>query len=126
MDIFKIAALCVTAAIMCKFFNEQNEFGIYIKIVAAAMIMSVTAIMLSPVIESAENIFERTGSDKEYLTILFKSLGICYVSQLASDICRDSGENALATQAELAGKAALVITALPLVDSLTKIISSIA
>ena len=41
-----------------------------------------------------------------YLTILFKSLGICYIVQLASDYCKDCGENALASQVTLAGKLA--------------------
>ena len=34
----------------------------------------------------------------EYGLILFKALGICLITQLASDACRDAGEAALASK----------------------------
>ena len=47
---------------------------------------------------------------------MLKGLGICYLTQLASDICRDSGEGTLAVQSEMAGKTALLLISLPLFE----------
>ena len=46
--------------------------------------------------------------------ILLKTLGVCFLTQLSADSCRDAGEGALAAKVELAGKLFIVILALPL------------
>ena len=124
MDIVKISAICIIATVICKVLdNQSREISSFVKIAAAFVIFTGVSIYIAPVIEDINNIFMRTAADDEFLSILFKSAGICYISQFACDICRDNGENLLATHAELAGKIALIITALPLVDRLTELIS---
>ena len=126
MKIVSIAGLCIIATVMCKLFSsEGKEYALYIKIVAAAAVMSSVILFVSPVAETVRNIYERAGADKEYLAVLFKALGICYITQFACDICKDSGEAALATHAELAGKVSLMVIALPLFSSLVNIIDSL-
>ena len=36
-----------------------------------------------------------------YASILFKALGICFLTQFSSDACRDAGEGGIAHKAEL-------------------------
>lgn len=55
-----------------------------------------------------------------YFKIALKVLGICYLSQTGSDICRDCGESALAAQVELIGRIATVSVALPVIKELIK------
>ncbi|MDE7288165.1 MAG: stage III sporulation protein AD [Oscillospiraceae bacterium] len=124
MKIVSIAGICITASVMCKLFSESGkEYALYIKLAAAAAVMSMIIIFVSPIAETIRNIYSRAGADEEYLTVLFKALGICYITQFACDICKDSGENALATQAELAGKISLMVIALPLFESLANIVA---
>ena len=119
-----IAGICITASVMCKLFSENGkEYALYIKLAAAAAVMSMIIIFVSPIAETIRSIYSRAGADEEYLTVLFKALGICYITQFACDICKDSGENALATQAELAGKISLMVIALPLFESLANIVA---
>ena len=126
LNIVSVAGICIIATVLCKLFSSAgSEYALYIKLAAAAALMSTLILFISPVIETIRGIYERAGADEEYLTILFKSLGICYVTQFACDICRDSGESALASQAELAGKLSLLILALPLFDSLSEIVSGL-
>lgn len=124
VKIVSIAGICITASIMCKLFSDNGkEYALYIKLAAAATVMSMIIIFVSPIAETVRNIYERAGADEEYLTVLFKALGICYITQFACDICKDSGENALASQAELAGKISLMLIALPLFESLADIVA---
>lgn len=123
MDIIKIAVVCVLTSIICKLLDgNSKDFSIYVRIAAAALIIAVVSVYISPVVEKINEIFNRTGIENEYLTILFKSAGICYVSQFACDVCKDNGENLIASHAELAGKIALIVISLPLVNNLTEII----
>ena len=126
MKIISIAGLCIVAAVLCKLFStEGKEYALYIKLAAAAAVMSSVIIFISPIAEAVRSIYEKAGADREYLSILFKALGICYITQFACDICRDSGENALAAHAELAGKVSLMMLALPLFSSLADIIDGL-
>ena len=54
------------------------------------------------------------GISDTYVSIVFKALGVCLLTQLAADACRDAGETGLAAKAELTGKFALLTLALPL------------
>lgn len=126
MKIVSVAGICITAAVMCKLFSDSGkEYALYIKLAAAAAVMSMIIIFVSPIAETVRSIYSRAGADEEYLTVLFKALGICYITQFTCDVCRDSGENALATQAELAGKISLMIIALPLFESLSGIVAGL-
>lgn len=126
MKIVSVAGICITAAVMCKLFSDSGkEYALYIKLAAAAAVMSMIIIFVSPIAETVRSIYSRAGADEEYLTVLFKALGICYITQFTCDVCKDSGENALAAQAELAGKISLMIIALPLFESLSGIVAGL-
>lgn len=123
INIMSVAGICIISTILCSLFgNIGKEYSMYIKLAAAAAVLSIIIIFVSPIAETIHDIYEKAGAGEEYLTVLFKALGICYLAQFAGDLCRDSGENALASQAELAGKIALLILALPLFNSLTDIV----
>lgn len=112
-----IAGVCIFTAAICRLFdNGAKEYGVMIKAAAAAGIMAAVVTGVMPVMERLSAMYSRTGGSSEYLEILLKSLGICFLTQLAADICRDSGEGTLATQAETAGKTALLLIALPLFE----------
>ena len=106
-----IAGICIFAAALCRVFdNGAKEYGVLVK-TAAAVVISIV-----PVTERIYALYEYTGGSPEYFTVMIKAIGICFLTRLAGDICRDSGESALAVQAETAGKAALLMVSLPLFE----------
>lgn len=112
-----IAGACIFAAVMCRVFDSTaKEYGVLIKTALAVGIAAVVIGSLVPVIERIEDMYSRISADEAYLTIMLKALGICYLTQLAADICRDSGEGTLAVQSEMAGKTALLFISLPLFE----------
>ena len=95
-----IAGVCIFTAALCRVFdNGAKEYGVMVKTAAAVGIMWAVVMGVMPVIERLEAIFDRSGADPFYFTI-----------------CRDSGEGALAVQAETAGRTALLVIALPLFE----------
>lgn len=126
INLIPICGICVVASVLCSLFgNFSKEYAVYIKLAAGAAVLSIVIIYISPVTETIYALYEKAGADEQYLTILFKALGICYISQFASDICKDCGENTLAVQAELAGKIALMLLSLPLFGTLSEIITNL-
>jgi len=60
------------------------------------------------------------GGNSSY-TMLVKALGVCITTQLAADICRDSGSNALANIVELGGRLLVLGLTLPLLKSIAEL-----
>lgn len=126
MNVAAIVILCVCAAVLCKLTDRYaKEYSLFIVLAAAGIIMAILIGAVTPVMEKVSEITAKSGIPTKYTEIMFKALGICYITQLGSDVCKDSGETALSTQAELAGKLALVITALPLFSALIDIIGKV-
>ena len=60
------------------------------------------------------------GGNSSY-TMLVKALGICITSQLAADVCRDSGSASLANTVELGGRLLVLGLTLPLLKSIAEL-----
>ncbi len=126
MQILSIVLFCVAVCVILKTLGSVNpQVKILCAILAACMVASRFLESFSAVAGSITELFDSTGLDEDYLKIIFKSLGICYITQLGCDCCKDCGENALSSQLALVGKAALVITALPLFEAVIEIIRSL-
>lgn len=124
-----IIAICVFAIVSAVFSGtvEANakEIKLILVIGAAAVIFMKTAGTLGSIIGEIRLLFDSTDTDQRYVGILLKGLGICYVTDLTCGICRDSGEQTLAEQTLSAGKAALVVLSLPMIEALTDIVKTL-
>jgi len=75
-------------------------------------------------ISSAEPLFSLiTGLGKGagasgYIETILKGLGIVILTQICSDICRDSGEGTLAGHIETIGKLELLLLSIPLIEEI--------
>jgi stage III sporulation protein AD len=58
-------------------------------------------------------------------SLLYKALGICILTSVASSFCRDLGEEKIAEKLELCGKAALMFLSLPVLEYLLNLIGEI-
>ncbi|MGN0695772.1 MAG: SpoIIIAC/SpoIIIAD family protein [Oscillospiraceae bacterium] len=122
MKLSAIAGLCISAAVICRIFDKTGrEYGVMITTAAAVIITSLSVLALSPLVDFINTLYERTGADEQYINILYKSVGVCFLTGLAAGICRDSGENTLAVQAETAGRIAMAVMALPLLEKIADI-----
>lgn len=101
----KLAMFAIASVMAAKIFqNSGREYGFYIGICAAVLIMGTG---LQKVFRIAELIGSIKGSLcglEGYLLVLARMLGITYVCDFASSICRDAGHGAAAGQLEILGK----------------------
>ena len=68
---------------------------------ACAVVGLAAAAYLTPIAATLNELFQKTALPSTYLEILWKALGICYLTGIAGDLCQDCGESALAHMAEL-------------------------
>ena len=126
MEILLIAGFCITSTVICKAVEKENrEIKTLLILSALCIVFLKTVGAVTGIVGTITGLFNQAGMDTMYLKIIFKGLGICYLTQFACDFCKDCGENALASQAELAGKIAMLIISLPLFNALIEIVKTL-
>ena len=119
MDIFGICILAVTGCIIAlNLKGTVPEYALAVTLVSGTIILISVCTPIPHIIEEINRLTVLSGVKEEYTKILFKAVGICFISQISSDICRDAGEGALAGKIELAGKVMIIVLALPLMEEI--------
>ena len=121
-----VAGVCVIAAILAVLLKQYcREHAMFCVIAACVTIGLAAMVSLTPIAEHVQKLFAETGLPEGYLSTLWKALGICYLTGIASDLCLDCGESALAHPAELWGRISLVLLSLPLLESLLQLVTEV-
>ena len=114
MNALRILALCVAAALVCASLRQQHP-QIASAVALAAGIAALAASL--PDIQSLSKTLTILEKDLpeavEERFFLLRLCGIALIAEFASDICRDSGESALARRIDVGTKLALLASALP-------------
>jgi stage III sporulation protein AD len=90
-------------------------------IAAGIFIFAVIFSNIPPVISKLNSLFFMAKIPNEYVSIILRCLGICFVTQFSSDSCRDAGQTALASKVEIAGKVLVVVASLPFFEKIIEI-----
>lgn len=126
MNIFKIVGLGLSAAVLAVFIkNWRSEIAIQISLVAATIMFFMAVPYLKALLEMFRDISNRIGLDVRYINLVLKVIGIAYVAQFGAELCRDSGESALASKIEFGGKIMIVTLSMPVLYSFLEIIEAV-
>ena len=119
------AVAVITAFLATTLRRTHPEYAMAVGLVAGVLLVSSAMGYLSPLLEDVRLLLDQSGVASREIGILFKSLGICLLTQLAADACRDAGESGLAAKTELAGKLVLLAMALPLFQTIRDVAISL-
>ena len=72
---------------------------------------------IGEIMSGLRELIEECGVDIKYFSVIAKVVGTAYISQFAAEILRDSGENAVASKIEAAGKICILALTLPVMAS---------
>ncbi len=126
MEILKIAAVCLTAAVLAKVIQPTNRDLAALLSISAMIFCAFMAVEgLSRVFSGADGILSYEGVGSGYLHIAFRALGICYICELSSSSCRDCGETALGSVIDISGRAAVALLTLPLLKEFVGIVKTV-
>ena len=97
--------------------SEKPEFAVLISLITAAVISMGVFSYVGTVIDELRLLVEECGIEIKYLEICIKAMGFAYISQFGAEILRDSGENAIASKIEAAGKVANLFLTMPVMTA---------
>lgn len=122
MDTINLVAIIglaiVTTAICILIKQYRPEFAMVASLCCGALIFGLIILNLTPAFDTIRELMDRLNLDNQYTRTIIKALGVCYITQLAADTCRDADQTAIAGKVELAGKVMIILLSLPLFKSL--------
>lgn len=126
MSIGAIAALAIAAAILSLVLKQYKpEFSILIALAVTVIVFAAVISKIEYISTQVNELLGKIGYMNEFVSIVFKGLGICILVQIASDTCRDAGENAISSKLELAGKIMILYISMPLVFKVIETVSQL-
>ncbi len=103
----------------------KPEIAVVLSIIVGVLMLISAVSLVNPILTEIEEITDKSNVSLVNISVLLKAIGICYVTQFVSDICRDSGQSAISTKVELVGRLAMCVVSFPLYKELISLIEEI-
>ncbi len=121
-ELFGVAMFCITAAALSLMLRQYRpEYAVFVSLGCSVVALLWLLQGIAQVMEELEQFFQGSLISRELIQVVMKCLGVCILTELAGQTCRDAGENAIAAKVELAGKVTLVLVSLPLFQRLLEV-----
>lgn len=120
---FQIAAIGLAGTLLSLAVRSYRpEFSVYISITCGIILFMTVIAQFSDILSVVSDVFSRSGYANSYFPVLLKILAIAYLTDLISQVCRDAGENGIASKTEMAGKIFILYVSLPVFTSILSMI----
>jgi len=119
MDMLQIGIMGVAGVLLAvQFKSGKSEYGIYISVALSLVIFFSILGRLEIIIDAMRTIGDYIKLDTAYIGTLIKMLGITYIAEFSSGICKDAGYQTIALQIEIFGKLAVMVLSMPILMTL--------
>ena len=119
MTIIQAAVLGIMAvALAVQLKPLRQEYSVYLILAAGLVIGFLSISRLELILDTVRAIGSQIRVKNIYLGTLLKMVGITYIAEFASGICRDAGFSALGAQVEMFGKLSILAVSAPVLQAL--------
>ena len=121
-EFFGAAVFCITAAALALVLRQYRpEYAVLVSLGCSVVVLLWIIGGIAQIMEALEGLLDDSLLSRDLVQVVLKCLGVCILTELAGQTCRDAGEAAIAAKAELAGKGTLVLVSLPLFERLLQV-----
>lgn len=119
MSIIQMAGVGVVGTLLAlQFKNGKNEYAIYTVIAVSLVLFYGMKDKLESIQETVSTISSMVNINTDYISILLKMIGITYVAEFATGICKDAGYQTIANQIEIFTKLTILTFSMPILEAL--------
>jgi len=105
--------------------NWRPDLAVALSLAAASVLLLYALGPLRQLFALFADLAATAGLKALYLGVILRVLGIALICELASQVCRDAGEGAVATKVELVGKVMILTAAVPVMRSIVETVVSL-
>ena len=125
--IIKAAVIGVAGAILTLIIKKTSpELSTVLTLTVCTVIVGMAMKVFSSVYEVLELVELGPGFSSAYTAPVLKCVGIGITARLGSDLCKDSGQQAVASSVEICGAICALYVSLPLIKTMLRMIGELA
>ena len=125
-DVMNLIAVSFAAVIVVliaiKIKDMDSGYGVILSMAGCVMVMYFVVSRFRQITDYIDRITAYISVNITYIDVILKMIGVC---QFSSDLCRDAGYNAIASQVEMAGKISLILLSMPVLMSVIDLVVKI-
>ena len=123
MNMIQIGVIGIAGAVLAiQLKQHKAEFSIYLCIGISLLIFFSILSHSEVIINTVREVAAFINMDMTCISTLLKMLGVTYVAEFASGICKDAGYQTLASQIEIFSKLTILVLSMPILVALLKTI----
>lgn len=113
MTVLRLAALCLASALVCAVLRSSHpQIAMAVALACGTAVLMLSMEDLGVLANALRRLEAAADTDGGRMHLL-KLCGVALAAELASDICRDAGENALARRIDLGVRLGITAAAIP-------------
>lgn len=126
MSIFTICGVAIITAVLALMLRGHSPHGAMLMSIASGVLIFLSVLNHIPdTLFGLSDLLSESGVDPSKLTILFKVMGICYITEFTCDCVTEAGLMSLSTNLSFAGKVLVLLSALPLFEQIIQVIRNL-
>ncbi|HAX51458.1 SpoIIIAC/SpoIIIAD family protein [Muricomes intestini] len=123
MSIIQIGIIGVIGALLSiQFKGGKSEYGIYISVAISIFIFACIVDRLGMFVKAVSQVRQYIKIDASYIATMLKMIGITYIAEFSSSVCKDAGYQTIAVQIEIFSKLTILALGLPVLLALLETI----
>ncbi len=124
MDIiFKIIGVGLITCIAVLIIKPvRTDFAMLISLVGGIVILVMILSSLAAAVNIIKSIATQTGVNSQLLSLVFKIIGVGYLTEFTASLCADTGSSGLGDKVLLGGKVVILVMSLPIITSILNIV----
>lgn len=126
MEIARIVGLALITTIFALIIRrEKPALALMLSLSFSLMVLLAVMGKLATIINVLQEMADQADANFFFLSTVLKILGVAYLTELGAAICRDAGEEAIATKMELAARIIIAVMALPIMVAILQTLMEI-
>ena len=117
-------AICALVLIL-SIKSTRPELALLLSLATGVVVVGMAVPYFVQIRSEMEWMGARVSGNGSFFQPLMKVLGICFICQIAAELCRDAGETALGSKVELFGKVVICAMTVPVMHALLDTVISL-
>ncbi len=126
MNIIPMLVFAIITIILAAIIKEYRpEFTALIIVMSGIIFFTYICSGVINIFDYFRDLCNYVGIDIVYIEVMFKIIGISYMSEFVSSLCKDAGQSSVAVKVDIVGKLVVLSVSLPIFKELLNLIVNI-
>lgn len=127
MSILAVCGAAIITAVMALLLRQKSPHSALLLSIASGTVIMLSLLRDIPdIITGVNTLLGSAGIDGGDIILLFKIVGICFVTEFTCDCVSEAGLLSLSTNISFAGKILVLVTSLPMFERVISVIQELS